>query len=71
MDGGDLIITDSGNQVKSCWGCGPDYLNRWTEDDLTTVRPIYKYPQEQDPEEILVCPDCYGEIKESPEWRIE
>ncbi len=42
---------------QSCWGCGKDYLNFWTEDDLTSVMIEEK--------EELACSECWDEISEN------
>jgi len=43
--------------MKSCWGCGRDYLYaKWREEDLMEVT----HPTDGD--DIIICPDCYEEL---------
>jgi hypothetical protein len=39
----------------SCWGCGRDYLDRWSPDDLTPTKRNGRYSG------APICPDCHGE----------
>lgn len=45
-------------EPPSCWGCGNDYLSRWSPEDLA------QHPHEDN---APICPDCYEEagIEES------
>lgn len=38
----------------SCYGCGADWKERWTSDDLC--------PVSIDGDPYHVCPECYGEL---------
>lgn len=47
-----------GEKSPSCWGCGHDYLNRWSKHDLV---PKWKHADTKKTISHPICPDCHGE----------